>query len=180
MKRLVSFIKWAWFVALIVSSLPDDCRGQDSVRIVHRFAVPDTLARVSVMLPIVSEYLMTEEYDRWWHEIAECEGLWLPIDYMRVRYFQVNAVHFYDKDHPSLFRGIDGVTYVNWAVGTSYLAEGAMFIALPNREEPYVVKHEMLHFLLYWNGIPPGKDQHPAPYYTQCGMSIVYQRQPPK
>jgi hypothetical protein len=151
-----------------------ELKAQDSIRIEKHFAVPDTGSRISPMLPIVSEYLPNEDYDRWWHEIAECEGLSLPYFYSRVRFFQVNAVHFYDKDRPSLFWGDDGILYVNWAVGQSYILEGLIFVALPHRGEELVIKHEMLHFLLFWNGVPPAGDHHPMPFFGQCGMSITY------
>lgn len=151
----------------------------DSVRITHRFVVPDSTIKISPMLPAVSEYPMSADYDRWWHEIAYCEGLWLPPDYARVRYFQVNAEHFYDKDHPQLFEKA-GVVYVYWAVGTTFIYESLIFIALSHRDEELVIKHEMLHLLIFWNGVPTGRNGHPMPFYGRCGMSVIYHAPPPR
>lgn len=152
-----------------------DLHAQQAVgmSIEHTIVVPDTLARVSPLLPLSSEYLPGDDYDRWWHEIADCEGLRLPSDYGRVRFFQVNAVHFYDRDHPSLFWR-DGVLMVRWAIGQSFPWEAVIFVALPYRLDRLVVEHEMLHMLISWNGIPPGEDLHPLPYYARCGMEVQY------
>lgn len=143
----------------------------------HTIVVPDTNARISPMLPLTSEYYGGDEYDLWWHAIAACEGLWLPPDYVRVRFFQVNAAHFYDQDHPSLFWR-DGVLMVHWAVAQTFPVEAAIFVALPFRHDWATVQHEMLHMLIHWNGIAPGRDLHPMPYFGRCGMSVVYD--PPK
>jgi hypothetical protein len=142
--------------------------------VAHRFAVPDTAARMVSWLPAVSEYSPRPDYDRWWHEIADCEGLPLPPMYRYVTFVQINAPHFYDKDHPQLFWK-DGVQYVYWAIAQSNLGEGLMFVSVLHRDEAYTIKHEMLHFILFWNGIKPGDDGHPMPYFSQCGMTVSYE-----
>lgn len=177
MRWLARFAARLWFVFVLLPAIEREL-GAQAPPIAHHFAVPDTSGRIAPYLPLVGEYLPLEEYDRWWHEIAQCEQLALPNDYVRIRFFQVNAAHFYDQDRPSLFWK-DGTLWVSWAIGQSYLDEGVIFMALPYRREERVVKHEMLHFLLFWNRVPPGKNLHPMPFYGVCGMSISYER-PPK
>lgn len=168
MKRLLLAL------ALAASSL--QAQAGDSRHVEFHFAVPDTLARVSIVLPMVSEYLPPADYDRWWHEIAACEGLSLPPRYVRVRFFQVNAVHFYNRDQPYVSRDpLTGKALKGWSIGQSYLTLGIVFFALPHKDEELVVKHELLHFLLYWAAVPAGENGgHPKPYFQRCGMTSFY------
>src|SRR4051812_28200723 len=98
-KRASAILRLAFFGSALFILAPPAARAQDSIRITHNFKVPDTSGRVSPMLPLVSEYLPNWDYERWWQEIADCEGLWLPPAHARIRFFQINAVHFYDRDH---------------------------------------------------------------------------------
>jgi hypothetical protein len=165
-----------WFLAVALPAIEKELGAQTpppQTTFEHHIVVPDTSVKASPMLPIFSEYYQNAQYDQWWHAIARCEGLELPRDYVRVRFFQVNAAHFYDKDHPSLFWR-NGLLMVHWAVAQTFPLEGAIFVALPFRDDWATVQHEMLHLLIYWNRIPEGKDLHPMPYYGRCGMTITY------
>lgn len=114
--------------------------------------------------PVILEYPAPPEYERWWQEIADCEGMKLPPEHLNVRYFAVNGREF----------GIAGFWYwirgtVNWAIGYSSPDKGEMYIAFPYLDEEYLFKHEALHFLQYYAGEQIG---HPVERYGRDGVGM--------
>ncbi|MDP9202351.1 MAG: hypothetical protein M3P26_10540 [Gemmatimonadota bacterium] len=136
----------------------------------RHFTVPDSLHKLEAALPWGSQYLADAKYDRWWHEIAECERLPLPSVYATVRFFQINAIHFYDADRPT-FVLFAGELRVQWAVAMSFLWTGEIWVGLPYINEEVVIKHEMVHFLMYWAGEPGG---HPPARFETCGVTTEW------
>lgn len=136
----------------------------------HTFRVPKALAMVDTTFPGSSSYIPDKVYDRWWHEIADCEGLTLPPLYSSVRWYQINALVFADSVTASADETAGKP--VSWLAAGSYLLELQIFVALPYRYTEEIIKHEMLHWLLFWNGISMGG--HPAPYYGRCGVRERY------
>lgn len=131
----------------------------------HDFRVPSANV-VSAMFPPSSRLFPDERYDRWWHEIAACESLRLPPFYFLVQFYQLNAPAFQDvKDTVAIRKN-------RWAIGESFVLEGQMFIALPYIYDEVVIKHEMLHFLLFWNRVLDR--DHPADRFEICGMVREY------
>lgn len=111
-------------------------------------------------------------YERWWKEIALCQGFPLPAEHLRIRWIQVNAEWFYDKDHDLP----DSTGKIGVAIGKSFLALRIIMLALPYRYDEEVVKHEMTHFLILWAGekLRPGED-HPRLHFDgHCGVYKVY------
>jgi hypothetical protein len=121
----------------------------------------------------VSERYKAEIYEKWWREIANCQGLPLPGAYKHVRWYHINALFFADA-REALEADLAG-RRIEWALGKSYTFEYQIFVALPYKFDEQVIKHEMLHFLLLWDG-QPLSPVHPKPYYARCGMAPEYQR----
>lgn len=140
----------------------------------HTFRVPRSVAMVDSTAAPTARYVHDEIYERWWREIAACEGLALPPAHAFVRWFYINALFFADsavaleEEHA----GRD----VTWLAAGSYLFEMQTFVALPYLYDEEVIKHEMLHWLLMWSGI--AVDGHPVPYYGRCGVYAKYSGSP--
>jgi len=160
-------------IALLFAA-PAAARAQSA----KQFKTPDSASKVSETLAWASEYLAPEIYEKWWREIAACEKLPLPLAHYQVRFYQVNAWRFYDLAHPMY--GIDffGKKVLMWAVGLSYGKDLEMYLALPHIYEEIILKHEMIHFLMYWAGEKPDKTLsdpwHPPARFETCGVTTQY------
>lgn len=133
---------------------------------------------VQPLLPLVSQYAAPVVYEQWWREIAACEQLPLPPEHFQVRFFAVNATRFVDLLRPQF--GYDIFVkriVVMWALASSYLDDGSIFVAMPYKLERAAIAHEMLHHLMRWAGEPAG---HPPARFerSDCGVSTVYRRPP--
>lgn len=109
----------------------------------------------------VTEYSQPFIYSVWWGEIASCEGLPVPDSALQasVQFFSVPTPYF-----ASEFQGMLAGTY-------DY--EPAVYIGAPYVWEEGIVKHEMLHMLLHWEGFEL-KNFHPAELFERpdCGIHI--------
>lgn len=131
----------------------------------HDLVVPEQQL-VNPMYPATSKYFNDSTYDRWWHEVADCEGLRLPSFYVIVRYVQVNYPYFELPEAPAVPGSV--------TVGYSFVREWQIYIAIPYRLDEEIVKHEMTHFLLYWARITP-RGGHPLRYFDgHCGFTETY------
>jgi hypothetical protein len=102
-------------------------------------------------------------YEDWWKEISDCSHVELPVDHaarttwviVPVRPFR-NKINGVNEDAAILSesRSRDVTIYVNY---TGILDRG-------------LITHEMEHALLFWKYGQKFVGQHPAPYYTQCGL----------
>lgn len=159
--RVRSILQLALVLLLLALFLPELVQAQE-----HDIEVPDT-AVTNPRYPETSRYYIDAMYDRWWHEVASCEGLKLPSYYVLVRYVQINYPYFNLQGDR---RATAGSVYL----GYSFVEEWQMFVAITRRFDEEVVKHEMVHFLLFWAGIAKGG--HPAKYFGgRCGFGARYE-----
>lgn len=104
-------------------------------------------------------------FERWWATDQRCSGL--AGDMSRIRWFVVPGRTF--RDPSGAGRGADGEL-----VGLAK-QDGRIFLADGSRNHPRVVRHEMLHQLLYQNGRGRG---HPSLFFdVRCPLmedSYVY------
>jgi hypothetical protein len=102
-------------------------------------------------------------YETWWKEIARCQGLILPVELAsRVQIIVVNSREMI----------VDG----EWGImGFASVYRLQIYVVIGEVWKYDTVAHEMLHFLLTWNGIDQGKNWHPELYYSRCGMSRWYE-----
>lgn len=162
---LRSIVRIAVLAAAVALLAPRTARAQS-----HDIDVPSNL-RVNPMYGATSTYLLDSTYDRWWHEVAACEGIELPTYYAIVRYVQINYPYFDLPESPSPKGEV--------TLGHAFVREWQMYIAIPYRWDEAVVKHEMAHFLLYWAHIANGG--HPNPYFDgHCGFAATYDKSPHK
>jgi hypothetical protein len=155
-----AILQLAFAVLLLSLFLPELVRAQE-----HDIEVPDT-AVTNPQYAETSRYYIDATYDRWWHEVAACEGIELPDYYVLVRYIQINYAYFNLQGDE---RAAAGSAYL----GYSFVDEWQMFVAISYRYDEEVVKHEMAHFLLFWARIAKGG--HPARYFNgRCGFGDRY------
>lgn len=158
--RVRSVLQLALVLLLLALFLPEMVQAQD-----HDIAVPDRPV-VNPMYAQASGYQLDSTYDRWWHEVAACEGVELPDFYVLVRYVQINYPYF---NLPADAPLPDGKVFA----GYSFVHEWQMYVAIPYRLDPEAVKHEMAHFLLFWAHIANGG--HPIKYFDgRCGFFQTY------
>lgn len=160
-----AILRLALLAAAIALLAPRSAHAQE-----HDLLVPEGKL-VNPMYGEMSSYLSDSTYDRWWHEVAECEGLELPSFYVIVKWVQVNYPYFQLAGEP--------LPAGEAALGRSFLKEWQIYIAIPYRFDEAVIKHEMTHFLLYWARIARGG--HPAKYFDgHCGFTATYITPPHK
>lgn len=120
-------------------------------------------------LPMVLQYSALPVYYKWMKELAECEGLKLPPieNFSKTRYFEVNATDFQINEER------DAAFFAVTLPDTDGSAD--MYISLAHYLDVYIVKHEFLHIVLYYN-FPDGRythnrsKQHPAEFFGKCGV----------
>jgi hypothetical protein len=153
----------AWFVGfciLILPTLVSKLGAQQGPRPIVKQVATDNPIRLDPSLPWLSEYSAPFIYQKWWAEIAQCEGLPLPADSLRkVQYFQVNGPDFIPDDLDAV---VFAVTYQN---NQTYVSE-------PYIWNEALIKHEALHLLLKWAGDPTWYMHDPIRFLS-CGLSIA-------
>jgi hypothetical protein len=166
--RVRSILQLALALLLLSLFLPELVQAQRTLRVHFNISTPK--AKVSPVFTRISQYLPDAKiYERWWKEIALCQGLPLPVDHFRIEWVHVNAIHFIDADHDQP----DSTGNYNWSIGKSYLGWGVIMIALPYKYDEETIKHEMTHLLIYWAGEKNASD-HPRLHFDgRCG---VYER----
>lgn len=108
-------------------------------------------------LPKFWEYGQPKIYETWWKEIAACEHIKLPESHNRVRFFEVNAAAYIPTG------------FVFWVDGATYPTISEIYLATPYVFSEEVVKHEMLHWIIWADGYRL-VDQHPIEMFEICGI----------
>lgn len=109
-------------------------------------------------------YEQLEPYRRWWQEIATCAGIPLPSARPdSVQFFYINAPDFAPTPTDKPGRMVSGVTYA---------AREQIFMSVLQLRNEKLVKHEMLHQLLYWWGEVKWDDDARVEF-TQCGVQAA-------
>jgi hypothetical protein len=109
-------------------------------------------------------YEQLAPYARWWKETADCAGIPLPESRPdSVQFYYVNAIEFapIPTDKPN--RMVVGVTY-------AYTEQ--IFLAVVHARNEKIVKHEMMHQILYWWREPDWDDDARAEF-KRCGLERV-------
>lgn len=110
-------------------------------------------------LPMLSEYRAPPIYKQWAREVAECQGLEpLPDSvFAKIQFFQINASVFrFEKDGPIV-------------LAVTFLKSRQTFLGAPYIWIESLIKHELLHIILDFNGYRLG-NFHPVEIFTVCGL----------
>ena len=127
---------------------------------IKSFRHPDTSKEIQ-SLDWIGLYEQLPAYARWWKEAAACAGIPLPASRPdSVQFYYVNAVDFAPVPTDKPNRMVIGVTYAS--------REQIVLSVLRVRNE-IVVKHEMLHQILYWWS-EPDWDDDARPEFDRCGL----------
>jgi hypothetical protein len=146
----------------LVLSVPAPSSAQRPPAI-KSFRHANTLKEIQ-SLDWIGLYEQLQPYARWWKETAACAGIPLPpsrID--SVQFYYVNAVAFAPVPTDKPDRMVMGVTYAT--------REQIVLSVLRVRNE-IVVKHEMMHQILYWWSEPDWDDDARAEF-DRCGLRPV-------
>lgn len=143
---------------LCIVPVTTNAQATDTLQI----TTPDT-TRYNPGIPMLSEYSRPPIYDRWFKQIAACEGLPLPpqseID--KITYVVVNSDRFSSDS--------TGVLYDAVMLNRKYL----MIVRLPSVWDYDVIAHEFLHFILwyqYGTKYEVSPNIHPSQYFSRCNI----------
>ena len=106
-------------------------------------------------------YTPLPQYDDWWRETANCAGKKLhEAQIASVQFYYVNSVDFAPA------RGAHGMV-----VGATYAQFKQIYVAVRHITRDVTVKHEMLHQILYWSGVPNWNDDRRTEF-ERCGLIL--------
>lgn len=125
---------------------------------------PTDTVRLSNSIGTYSEFTRPHAYDVWLKELVACEGLPMPPkeELDRIRFFAINSKSFYlGNDYTEL-------------AGLTYNKLHLIFFAMPYVFTESIVKHEYLHFVLWYTfgskyDFGSG-NTHPTEYFNRCGI----------
>jgi hypothetical protein len=113
----------------------------------------------------VLQYGIPPVYYQWMVELASCEHLALPPveDFQQMKFFLIVDTHFKTVM-------ADGDTLDVLAVTNA--PKHVIVSSSPFILDPYIMKHEFLHYVLFYN-FPDGrynngKNDHPTEYFGKC------------
>jgi hypothetical protein len=112
----------------------------------------------------VGLYEQLENYRGWWKETAACARV--PLHSARVdsvQFYYVNAVDFLPTptDKPNAM-----------VAAVSYAASEQIFLSVLHLKNEIVVKHEMMHQILYWWGEPDWNNDARVEF-KRCGLQVI-------
>lgn len=101
-------------------------------------------------------------FEEWWKFISDCSHVELPADHAaRTVWVLVPTRPFRTKK--------DGVND-DAVILTDSTRNVAIYVNHTGILDKGLITHEMEHALLFWKFRQKFVGQHPAPYYTQCGL----------
>ena len=114
-------------------------------------------------LDLVGMFDQPQQYDSWWKKTAACADVpeWV-IRPDSVQFFFVNAVDFAPVPTDKPDRMMKAVTYAR---------SQQIFISILQVRNEQIVKHEMLHQILFWFNEPKWDDDSRIEF-RQCGVNL--------
>ena len=90
------------------------------------------------MLQLAEPYETPEKYYAWWNDVIECSGYDVSEAALdSIEFWHVNRSSFIADGHPG-------------HVGYAYVKENEIFVIRALKNDEVTIKHEMLHFILWW------------------------------
>lgn len=166
-ERVLRFFEGVVLISIVFVCLPTLTRQCEAQGKLPPVVVPGSWTTVDLTLPAMSEYSQPFIYESWWREIGACEHVTVPMDLAkRVHFIFVNAPTMIVDMQPNI-------------LGFANPSSLTIYIALPFIFTESIVKHEMLHWLDYVNGIDEGLDFHPVSRFgigrsAVCGITRLY------
>lgn len=155
-----------FLLGLALMLLSYGAAAQTPQRAIWNIRTQDSVG-IDEAVPMIGQYPAPKAYHRWWNEIAECEGLVVPNDSIvdLITFFEVNAGSFEYNDNR------------DYAVlGVSVPQEGLMYLSIAQLWNEQTVKHEFLHFQLYFvfkGTYNQSNADHPKEFFNRCGMTAT-------
>ena len=124
----------------------------------NRLANADTLH--------VLAYKATATYEQWWEEIAKCEGLTFP-PFNPLQGIPAGPTA---NDWMYVAADVDAfmVDGVGPFIGYTFVQHKQIWVLAKYASNASLVKHEMIHALMYHHGMRAG---HPSRYFDKCGVT---------
>jgi hypothetical protein len=109
-------------------------------------------------------------YDSWWNDVEQCTGLAISQEKRKSVIFRYIAVDGFRLDGaPDMSYDEAGNLVPSIFIGMTISKSNSIIVVLAGVLEPMLVKHEMLHYVLWSNNIIA---RHPDAngYYQRCGL----------
>jgi hypothetical protein len=146
---------------VLIFGLPLAACAQQVPRLI---APPDTTVQIEPVRSIlvvnvidtvsVRPYNPPEIYAKWWQEIMQCTGLHINKKHREsVRWMYVRADGFVINGIPIVYDGY------------SFVRDNQLMVVFFGVTNEKLVKHEMIHFLMYHNALKAG---HPDNLFVKC------------
>lgn len=112
--------------------------------------------------PVVAEYKAPDIYEKWWQELQECEQMSISRPAQdRIHYYYVMGEYFH-MDYFHTYRDTSQI------IGFANIWLDRLYVIKDGVTREGLVKHEMLHFLMWHNGWQVG---HPRELFDKCGVT---------
>lgn len=112
----------------------------------------------------VGLYDQLAPYTRWWKETADCAGV--PLHTARV-----DSVQFYYINAPDFLPAPTNKPN-SMVAAVTYASREQIYLSVLHLRNEIVVKHEMMHQILYWWG-EPDWDSDGRAEFKRCGLQVV-------
>jgi hypothetical protein len=111
-----------------------------------------------LLLQLAAPYKTPHQFFRWWNEVAVCAGYTAPESKLdSIEFWHVNAESFLAEGMPA-------------TTAYAYVKYNQIFVITAKMYDEKYIKHEMLHFILYWHR-PGYQGGHPIEY-EKCDLLI--------
>jgi hypothetical protein len=115
---------------------------------------------VDVEIPTLSAYEQPAIYAKLWRKAMWCSQLYIPMSQTRkVHFFTIEADAFTIREDP----------LHNRFVGYTLAPNDQILLVWYHTMTAQIVEHEMVHYLMWHNGLPPG---HPDKYYKNSRCQL--------
>jgi hypothetical protein len=107
----------------------------------------------------IGQFETPEVYESWWQEIMACTNL-------HVTKHTRDKVKWMYVSYPFRLKGSEDIPELY--IGYTMSFKNQIWVVFDGISNSRLVKHEMLHFLMYHNGLTPG---HPEALFNKCNVN---------
>ena len=108
-------------------------------------------------------YTQLPQYADWWRETLSCSRVKASLS-------RADSVQFYYVNAPD-FSPVGKIDARKLVIGATYAQAEQIYLAVRQVAQPKTVKHEMLHQILYWAGVPDWESDR-RPEFTLCDLNL--------
>lgn len=162
-------MKIVWNIVLVLILVSAKYREAPAQQMAWSVWTSDSVG-INPDYPMVARYATPPIYTEWLHELEKCAKVSMPDEVLKeIQFVEVNAPDFKMQEEGPWAKPSLSMSVVNY---------GLMFISIEQVYNQRTVKHELLHFALYFMfGSKYVKgESHPPEYFDKCGLYSAEER----